>query len=369
MNRSRTADQSPPRDDLPGAISAPMTSGRLQRAQTVPTIPLISADQRLTELVGAVAASIGVGVQVVTDRGGAQSVWADAGPLLIGQDRAAAVVAWQLPGRHAEIHLIGEDAADTARWSAVLGASVIVVPESTPTLVELLREGFRSSGNGVVLLVDQSSGGLGASTLAAGIARAAAVEGMRAALVELDPGGGGADLLLGLEQAPGWRWPELASARGAVSDLTGHLPALDGVAVVSVGRECLEVPSVARVSVVRSLTAEHDLVVLDAGRAPAASIAGLGIDARLELVGADLRSVMAARARRTSPDDTVVRQGPGRRMGLADIGALLGAEPAVVVPHDVRLPRAQTAGEAPWVMAGRRWRRSCRQLVTAVCHG
>ncbi len=216
-----------------------MTSGRLQRAQTVPTIPLISADQRLTELVGAVAASIGVGVQVVTDRGGAQSVWADAGPLLIGQDRAAAVVAWQLPGRHAEIHLIGEDAADTARWSAVLGASVIVVPESTPTLVELLREGFRSSGNGVVLLVDQSSGGLGASTLAAGIARAAAVEGMRAALVELDPGGGGADLLLGLEQAPGWRWPELASARGAVSDLTGHLPALDGVAVVSVGRECL----------------------------------------------------------------------------------------------------------------------------------
>lgn len=56
-------------------------------------------------------------------------------------------------------------------------------------------------------------------------------------------------------------------------------------------------------------------------------------------------------------------------MGLADIGALLGAEPAVVVPHDARLPRAQTAGEAPWVMAGRRWRRSCRQLVAGVCHG
>lgn len=315
------------------------------------------------------AASIGVGIDVVTDRGGAQAIWGCAGPVLIGQDRASAVVAWQLPRRHHELHLVGEDAALTARWSAVLGASVLVVPDSTPTLVELLREGFRRSGTGIVLLIDQASGGLGATTLAAGIAREATVQGMRTALVELDPAGGGADLLLGVEREPGWRWPELASARGAVSDLTRHLPSADGVAVVSAGREPLEIPAAARASVVRSLAAELDLVVLDRGRTDAGQVAGLGVDARFELIGADLRSVMAARARRTSPDDTVVRHGPGRHLSLADIGALLGGDPSFAIPHDRRLARAQIAGEAPWVLAGRGWRRSCQNLVAAVRHG
>ncbi|MCI1749333.1 MAG: hypothetical protein LKI24_15520 [Acidipropionibacterium sp.] len=238
---------------------APPPRGTMPPERATPTIALISGDQRLVELVGSVAASVGVGVDAVSDRGGAQAVWSLPGPLLIGQDRASAVVAWQLPRRSGDVHLVGEDAAEAARWSAVLGASVIVVPASTPTLIELLREGFRESGTGVVLLVDQSSGGLGATTMAAGIAREAAVGGMRAALVELDAAGGGADLLLGVERESGWRWPELASARGAVSDLTPHLPAADGVAVVSVGRDRLEIPAAARVSVVRSLAAELDL--------------------------------------------------------------------------------------------------------------
>jgi len=333
------------------------------------TVPLISADQALIELVGSVAASVGVGIDAVADRGGAMAVWGVEGPVLIGRDRASAVVAWQLPRRGGDVHLIGDDAAETARWSAVLGASVIVVPTGTAVLVELLREGLREAGTGVVLLIDQTSGGLGASTLAAGLAREAAGQGLRAALVELDPGGGGADLLLGAEREAGWRWPELASARGSVSDLTPHLPVVDGVAVVSVGRESVGVPQVARAAVVQSLAAEHDLVVIDRGRLDESHLTGLGIDTRLEVVGADLRSVMAGRARRISPDDTVVRHGPGRGMSTADIGALLGGEPAFSVPHDRRLPRAQIEGEAPWVLAGRRWRRSCRDLVMAVRHG
>lgn len=356
----------PPGGTMPPEPSVPAGVGRAGRAPVTPAIALISGDQRLTELVGSVAASVGVKVDVVSDRGGAQAVWGCPGPLLIGQDRASAVVAWQLPRRSGDVHLVGEDAAEAARWSVVLGASVIVVPGSTPTLVELLREGFRESGTGVVLLVDQSSGGLGATTMAAGIARQAAVQGLRVVLVELDATGGGADLLLGVEREPGWRWPELASARGAVSDLASHLPSTDGVAVVSVGRDRLDIPAAARLSVVRSLAAEHDLVVLDRGRVDVGQISGLGVDARYEMVGADLRSVMAARVRGVSPDDAVVRRGPGRQLGLADIGALLGGEPSFVIPHDRRLPRAQAAGEAPWVLAGRQWRRSCQELVEAV---
>ncbi len=172
----------------------PEAPGRGQHAHDVPTIPLISADQRLAELIGSVAASIGVGVEVVADRAGASRRWDTEGPLLVGQDRASAVVAWQLPRRR-DIHLVGEDAVETARWSAVLGASVIVVPDSTPTLVELLREGVQEAGTGVVLLIGQASGGLGASTLAAGIAEEAVRQGMRASLVELDPCGGGLDCI------------------------------------------------------------------------------------------------------------------------------------------------------------------------------
>ncbi|AXE37781.1 septum site-determining protein Ssd [Acidipropionibacterium virtanenii] len=330
-----------------------------------PSVTLVSGDPRLAEVVGSVAASIGVALHAVGTREDVVAAWDAPGPLLVGQDRASAAVAWQLPVRQG-IHVVGEDAEQAARWSAALGASVIVIPQGNATLAELLRDGVQEAGRGTVMLIDQAGGGLGASTLGAGVAADAAATGLRTALVELDPGGGGMDLLLGAERVEGWRWPELASARGTVRELAQHLPALDGVILVSAGREPCQVGQAARAAVVASLAADHDLVILDRGHLPAEAVAGLSVDRRVEIVGADLRSLMAARAVGMSGATPVLRHGPGRRMSIPDAAALVGVEPLLEVPDDRRLPKGQEIGEAPWVMAGRRWRRACHDLREAV---
>ena len=69
-----------------------------------------------------------------------------------------------------------------------------------------------------------------------GLAFVAARSGQRTALVDLDPAGGGLDLLVGAERLDGWRWPRLASARGHLGDLGDQLPCVDGVEVLSMGR-------------------------------------------------------------------------------------------------------------------------------------
>ncbi|ALN15151.1 septum site-determining protein Ssd [Acidipropionibacterium acidipropionici] len=339
--------------------------GRARPGPEEPSVTLASGDERLAEVVGSVAASIGVALHAVSTRADVVAAWEAPGPLLVGQDRASAAVAWQLPVRQG-IHVVGQDAEQASRWSAALGASVIVVPQGNATLAELLRDGIQEAGRGTVMLIDQAGGGMGASTLAAGVAADAAAAGLPTALVELDPGGGGMDLLLGAERVEGWRWPELASARGTVRELAQHLPALDAVTVVSAGREPCQVGQAARAAVVASLAADHDLVVLDRGHLPGEAVAGMTVDRRVMVIGADLRSLMSARALGMSGATPVLRHGPGHRMSAPDAAAIVGAEPLLVVPHDHRLPRAADVGEAPWVMAGRRWRRACRDLREAV---
>src|SRR5207244_4254134 len=81
-------------------------------------------------------------------------------------------------------------------------------------------------------------GGAGATLLAASLALAAARRPAGAMLIDLDPFGGGIDLLLGLEDRPGLRWPDLADIGSRVSPeaLHGVLPRLRGLPVLSCGR-------------------------------------------------------------------------------------------------------------------------------------
>jgi len=126
-------------------------------------------------------------------------------------------------------------------------------------------------------------GGIGASSLAAALARRLAqgragrarrpVRGARTsttvALVDLDGAGGGLDVLLGIEEADGLRWPDLRGARGEVSgaELTSLLPRWSGVTVLSADRARPGAPSgeVAR-AVLDALRESHDWVVLDLDR-------------------------------------------------------------------------------------------------------
>lgn len=88
---------------------------------------------------------------------------------------------------------------------------------------------------GQVVAVVGAAGGVGASTLACLLARRRAAVGDRVVLVDLDPGGGGIDVLLGVEQTPGARWSELRHTGSGVdaAALLDALPHWRGVAVVS----------------------------------------------------------------------------------------------------------------------------------------
>lgn len=112
-------------------------------------------------------------------------------------------------------------------------------------------------------------GGAGASTFAAALARARHRRGPHpAVLVDLDDAGGGLDVLLGVEDQPGIRWPDLRDARGDVParELVGLLPRWGDVPVLSGDRTRREpVDDDVRRDVLSALRHEAALV-LDLGR-------------------------------------------------------------------------------------------------------
>src|SRR5690606_10448493 len=79
---------------------------------------------------------------------------------------------------------------------------------------------------GAVVAVVGARGGAGASVVAASLGRAAGRRRGPVGLVDLALVGGGLDVLLGVEQDPGVRWPDLADARGRLDgeDLLARLP-------------------------------------------------------------------------------------------------------------------------------------------------
>lgn len=97
---------------------------------------------------------------------------------------------------------------------------------------------------GTLIAVCGAVGGAGTSTLAAALARTVA---RHHPVTLIDAGGhsGGLDLLLGLEDTPGARWPDLRLGEGTVAgaDLRAALPTTpDGIAVLSAARSTLADP-------------------------------------------------------------------------------------------------------------------------------
>lgn len=112
-------------------------------------------------------------------------------------------------------------------------------------------------------------GGAGASSLAAVLARASVVAGSATALVDLDPAGGGLDVLLGLEHDPGRRWADVTGERGAflAEPLALALPSWHLVRVLSGDRRGgADAADLTVRSAVRALGQGHDVVVLDLPR-------------------------------------------------------------------------------------------------------
>ncbi|GAA3632530.1 hypothetical protein GCM10022223_58440 [Kineosporia mesophila] len=217
-------------------------------------------------------------------------------------------------------------------------------------------------------------GGAGASVLAAALARTAARTGPTL-LVEIDQLGGGADLLLGAEDEPGLRWPDLTSARGRLlpGSLSGSLPLIDGVHVLAAARSGPATgPSAAAVSaVLDSAGAEYPVVVLDLPRHldEAARAAVRVVDAGVVVVPAEVRATAAARRvvaslRPRVADLRVVVRGPAPS-GLDPTGicTALGLPPAGLLPPEPRLKAALDRGEPPGLRRRGPLARFCRDLL------
>lgn len=337
---------------------------------------VVTADTELLDHILSVTAAVGVDPQVAADPGALRPLWSTAPAVLIGVDQAAAVAAMVLP-RRADVYVLGHvrDRDVVHQWSMPLGAAVLTLPDGAGWLATALADanGHRT-GAGRLVCVVGGSGGVGASTCAAGLAFVGTRMGARTMLVDADPLGGGIDLLVGAERVSGWRWPRLATARGHLGDLGGQLPQVEGVDVLSMARggadpggpDAEQLTSVA-LSAVRS----HRLTVVDVPRSlgAAAREALRRADRVLLLVQADVRGVAAGRELVRQLDEAcrdlvlLVRVGRARGLDPTTVADGLGLELAGVVADEPSLISAAESGDPPARSSRSALAKTCRAVL------
>ncbi len=331
---------------------------------------LASADHRLVDEVLAVAAAVAVEPVVVSDASQAATRWSAAGTVLVGEDLAADVTALSLPAGPT-VHLVGSDPARLSAWSMPLRASVIELPAGAAWLTGILAGG-EGAGLCPVVSVVGASGGVGASTLAAGLAYRATRSGTSTVLVDADPLGGGIDLLLGAERVGGWRWDRFARAEGQMGDLRPVLPSVDGLSLLSMGRRSSAQLAREPVSaVIGSLRRTYDLVVIDPGRSqlPGSLECGRLATASVLVVACSVRAVAAAQQALGGwagvPPHVVARRRRGTGVGPGDLADRLRTPVAGVLPEDPDLVAAAERGDPPGRSLRRRrgWGRACAELL------
>lgn len=188
----------------------------------------------------------------------------------------------------------------------------------------------------VVIGVLGGSGGIGASSFAAALARAAAP----AVLVDVDAVGGGIDVLLGIEAERGARWSGVRLSGGRLDPalLADGLPRWHDVAVLAAD---VPPPDAAAVLEVIDAAAQLGPVLIDVPRAlsPLRDAVVARCLLCVVVAGADVRALAAARAVvRSLPDvavgalgavGAVVRRG---QVPVEDAVAVLGVPLLGVLP-------------------------------------
>jgi secretion/DNA translocation related CpaE-like protein len=227
-------------------------------------LAIVAAPELRAEL-DRVAAAAGVRVVHAGDASPVgRKTWAAAAAVVLDAGAAVRCGRWALPRRdHVTVLTVAEP--ETTTWAAAVGVGagrVLRLPAQAADLVGELAEAAESSrddgSRGHAIAVIGGCGGAGASLLAVALAQAAT----DALLVDLDPWGGGLDLLLGGETTPGLRWPDLALQSGRLnwSAVRDALPRHRGVSVLSGTRRGYE------------LDAGPVHAIVDAGRRGAVSV-------------------------------------------------------------------------------------------------
>lgn len=267
---------------------------------------LLTRDPALVEAVRQLAEATGSALDVRAGRPSRES-WVTSPAVLVGVDLAE-----ELDGllpRRAGVLLVGvqtglvagarADETTYERALAVGAERVAILPHSQEWVVQALADSVAAGERCGVVAVVGGCGGAGASVLAAAVSVVAARQDRRVLLADLDPLGGGADLLLGAEDVQGLRWPDLGHARGRVSGgmLREALPRVGDLSVLSWDRGAPAVlPAEASAAVAAGAVRAFELVVADLPRAPdAAAQAWLRlVDLALLVVPATVRALAAA---------------------------------------------------------------------------
>jgi secretion/DNA translocation related CpaE-like protein len=233
---------------------------------------VISADEDLLDDLIRLAAVTGVVLDVAADVGAGLRRWATAPLVFVGSDVVGALAAAD-PPRRQDVAVVGRCLDASAFWGSALalGAEqVLSLPDDEQRVVARTSAGTdAATPRAVTIGVVGGRGGAGASTLAAALAVTATRRRCTAFLVDADPLGGGVELVLGLEDRVGMRWPDLAATAGRVSPvaLRSALPSAGGLVVLSWDRsDLLAVPAAAMGSVLRAARRAADVVVVDLPR-------------------------------------------------------------------------------------------------------
>jgi secretion/DNA translocation related CpaE-like protein len=358
----------------PSPHTADMDSHRLGQ----PTVVVAIADPELLDQVLSVTAVVGVEPLVLSEPGLLRPHWASASMLLLGADQAHRVAAMGLP-RRAEVYLVARDSTPgekAQQWSIRLGAVVIALPASAAWLSEALADvAGTGRATGCLVCVVGGSGGVGASTLAAGLAFVAARASQRTMLIDADSRSGGLDLLLGAERAAGWRWPRLATARGHLGDLTGQLPTVEGVDLLSMARgestPGWEPQSEQLKSVLLSAMRSHEITVIDLPRALGSPACEALRRAKLAVlvVRDDVRGIAAGRevVRELEGEcdrlGVVARRGLPRRLEPDLVATGVGLPLLGSFVDEPRLVLAAERGDPPARAARSPLTQLCRRLI------
>lgn len=304
---------------------------------TTAAILALVSDPALRDEVEQVAAAVGVRViHLAPSATVTRKTWSAAAAVVLDSAAGDRCRAAALPRRSA-VFLLVKEGPDTAalQIAITVGAQqVLALPGQAGELVRGLAvaadTGRTDSRRGEVAAVIAGRGGAGASLFAAALAQAAA----QALLIDLDPWGGGIDLLLGSEGATGLRWPDLAVQGGRLSwpAVRDALPQHRGVSVLSGTRHEHELVASTVDAVIEAGRRGGATVVCDLPRrlTDAVVTALDTADLVVLLTQCDVRACAATAAMApllsaTNPNIGLVVRGPSPGgLSAADIGEITG---------------------------------------------